>query len=210
MIRSPHAAALAALALAAASCGGRLVPSPVEGEPVCADFVIGATQAKMRGSLRHPVVVTIMEGEKPISRATLLGGRSKDDAGGRVLIPDDDGEYEVRWAQCENERAPRPVTGGLEAKEAAQYECGSSEVYKTEKLTTKKGDAASRKLTFAAPPRPECWASETPKPPEPPPTAAPAAEPPDAGAEPPDAATPDAAVPDAGEADASKKKPKAP
>jgi hypothetical protein len=164
-------AALAALALAGAACGGRLIPSPVEGEPVCADFEIGATHGKMRGSLRHPVIATVLEGGKPISRSTLSGVRMAGDPGSRILLPDN-GEIEVRWEQCENERAPRPVTAAVESKEAAHYECGKAEVYKTEKLVMKKGDPSSRKLTFAPPPNVGCWTSEAPEkkaPPTPPP-----------------------------------------
>ena len=207
MIRSPLAA-LAALALAASAsaCGGRLVPSPVEGEPVCADFEIGASHGKMRGSMRFPVTVTLLEGTQVISRATLFGARTKDDHG-RVLVPDDNGEYEVRWAQCVNERAPRPLTATVESKDAAQYECGQAEVYKTDKIATKQGDPASRILTFAPPPRAECWLSEIPKAaPAPTPAHAPApeptAEPADAGPEPADAG------PDTAESDAGKKKKK--
>lgn len=155
-------ATLAAVALAAAACAGPVTPSPVEGEPVCADFEIGATHARMRGSLRYPVQVTILEGEKILSKAILYGLREPGAQASRVLVPDDNGEYRVQWAQCENERAPRPVSKTKDTSEVAQYECGKATEYKTDTITTKRGDPASRKLTFAMPPKAECWVAEAP------------------------------------------------
>ncbi|HSO00072.1 MAG TPA: hypothetical protein VLS89_17385, partial [Candidatus Nanopelagicales bacterium] len=150
-----------AAAITGAACGGPLTPSPVEGEPVCPDFELGATRTKMRGSLRYPVQVTVLEGDKVLSKATLYGLREPGAAPSRALVPDDTGEYEVRWAQCTNERAPRPEGRGPEGKDPTTYECGEGPVYKTEQITTKAGDPASRKLTFVPPPRAECWVSDT-------------------------------------------------
>src|SRR6185295_14538831 len=72
--------------------------------------------------------------------------------------------------QCANERAPRPLNAPREPKDksaepkgAAEYICGDAAVYKTEKLVTKRGDAASRALRFATPPNAECWMTEGPK-----------------------------------------------
>ncbi|WP_437682497.1 hypothetical protein [Sorangium sp. So ce131] len=187
----PPARALTLLVLCVAACGGPLTPSPVEGEPICPDFEVGATRAVMRGSLRFPVTLTVLDGKKPISRATLDGRRSKDDPGTRILIPNDNAEYEIEWAQCENQRAPRALSLGRDTKDTAEYACGNAPVYKTDKLVTRRDDAASRTLQFAAPPKPECWESEVP-PAQPPPLGA-------AGAE--QAAAADAGADDAGAAD---------
>ncbi|WP_437282360.1 hypothetical protein WME90_17840 [Sorangium sp. So ce375] len=180
--------------LASAACGGPPTPSPIEGEPICPDFEVGAARAHMRGSLRFPVTLSVREGKNPITRTTLTGRRSKDDPPSRILLSDEDAEYEIEWAQCENERAPRTHVVGREAKHTAEYACGNATVYKTDKLVTRKGDAASRTLHFAAPPKAECWESELP------PADAPAS--PSATAEPAvpaePAASADAAAADAG------------
>ncbi|WP_437971419.1 hypothetical protein WMF04_19875 [Sorangium sp. So ce260] len=191
------ARALALLLLSSAACGGPPTPSPIEGEPICADFEVGATRAPMRGSLRFPVTLTVRDGKDPITRTTLTGRRSKDDPASRILLGDEDAEYEIEWAQCENERAPRARTLARDTKDTAEYACGNAAVYKTDKLVTRKGDAASRTVRFAAPPKPECWESELPP-------AAPAPSP-DAGAEPAPAepaATADGGAVDAGAAGA--------
>ncbi|WP_049949563.1 hypothetical protein [Sorangium cellulosum] len=192
----PGARALALLLLSSAACGGPPTPSPVEGEPICPDFEVGATRAPMRGSLRFPVALTVRDGKDPITRATLTGRRSKDDPVSRILLADEDAEYELEWAQCENERAPRARTLSRESKDAAEYACGNATVYKTDKLVTRKGDAASRTVHFAAPPKPECWESELPAAaPAPSPAAVPEPAPADASAEP---ASADGGAADAG------------
>ncbi|WP_437737672.1 hypothetical protein [Sorangium sp. So ce1335] len=180
----PRARALALSFLFTAACGGPPTPSPIEGEPVCPDFEIGATRAPMRGSLRFPVTLTVLDDGDPLTRATITGRRSSDAPATRILLADEDAEYEIQWAQCENQRAPRARTLAHETKDTAEYACGNATVYKTDKLVTRKGDAASRTLRFAAPPKPECWESEVP-PAEPPPAppAAPDQPPPDAGAD---------------------------
>ncbi|MGK3963526.1 hypothetical protein WMF38_04970 [Sorangium sp. So ce118] len=191
----PGARALALLLLSSAACGGPLTPSPIEGEPICADFEIGATRAPMRGSLRFPVTLTVLDGKNPITRTTLTGRRSKDDPASRVLLADEDAEYELEWAQCENQRAPRARTLARDTKDTAEYACGNATVYKTDKLVTRKGDAASRTVHFVAPPKPECWESELPAA-EPPPAVPDLPQPDASAAEP-------AAAADAGAAGAS-------
>ncbi|WP_438011022.1 hypothetical protein WME89_21565 [Sorangium sp. So ce321] len=199
----PGARALALLLLSSAACGGPLTPSPIEGEPVCPDFEIGATHAPMRGSLRFPVTLTVRDGKNPITRTTLTGRRSNDDPASRVLLADEDAEYELEWAQCENQRAPRARTLARDTKDTAEYACGNAAVYKTDKLVTRKGDAASRAVRFAAPPKSECWESELPAA-EPPPAlpAVPDLPQPDASAAEPAAAA-DGGAADAGAAGAS-------
>ncbi|WP_437603285.1 hypothetical protein WMF28_16890 [Sorangium sp. So ce590] len=184
------ARALALLFLSSVACGGPPTPSPIEGEPICPDFEIGAARAPMRGSLRFPIALTVREGKEPITRTTLTGRRSKDDPASRILLGDEDAEYEIEWAQCENERAPRARKQARGTKDASEYECGNAAVYKTDKLVTRKGDAASRTVHFAAPPKPACWESELPP--------AGALPSPDAGAEP---AAADAGAADAGAAE---------
>jgi hypothetical protein len=188
IVTSSRAPALAALPLALAACAGPPITSPIDGEPVCADFESGAAHSKMIGGLRHPVQLTIKNGTNAIFKTTLSGLRTDKDLATRVLIADADETLTLEWAQCANERAARPQKAtGQEAKGAAKYECGEATVYKTEQLVTKKGDPKSHAITFPAPPDPSCWLGTAPTP-----------EPADAGA--PDAATGSA---DAGEAPAA-------
>jgi hypothetical protein len=160
-----------ALGAASAGCAGPPMTSAIEGEPVCADYEVGVTRTKMQGSLRFPVMLTIKDGDTPVMKTMVLGRRSEADPHTRVVLSDSNEEYTVEWAQCENERASKPAVGGSDSKDASRYECGNAAVYSSEKLVTKKGDAASHALKFAAPARPECWMSD-----------APAASPVDAGA----------------------------
>lgn len=184
VVTSSRAVALAALSLALSACAGPPLTSPIEGEPVCADFETGAARTKMIGGLRHPVLLTIKSGSNVVFKTMIEGLRTDKDLATRVLLPDDDETLTLEWGQCDNERAAMPVKpSGHEPKGAARYECGEAKVYKTEQLTTKKGDPASHVIKFAPPPDPACWQSAAP------------AEPPDAGA--PDAA---AEAPDAGPA----------
>jgi hypothetical protein len=134
----------------------------VTGEPVCSDYEVGAVRTKMQGSLRFPVMLTVLDGSTTVMRTMILGRRSEKEPVRRILLADSDEEYTVQWSQCENERAPRPVTGGADVKEALKYECGKDEVYKTDKLVTKKGDMSTHTLDFVPPPKAECWMSDIP------------------------------------------------
>ena len=154
--------AAASFALAASSCAGPPVPSEIAGEPVCSDYEVGAVRTKMQGSLRFPVMLTVLDGSTVVLKSMILGRRNEKDPVRRILIADSDEEYTVQWAQCENERAPRPVAGGAEVKEALKYECGKEEVYATGQLITKKGDIATHALTFVAPPKLDCGMSDVP------------------------------------------------
>lgn len=191
-------AGLAALPLALASCAGPPTVTAVEGEPICPDFVVGAAQTKMVGGLRYPVELTIKDGSNVVFKATILGRRTEKDPAARVLVSDDNATLTLEWAQCENERAPSPAeAAGRDKKAVAKYECGKAEPYKTEQLTTKRGDQKSHAITFQAPPNAACWEGAPPAAPEPPDAGAPdaAAESADAGADP-DAGAP--VDPDAG------------
>lgn len=173
-------ALISALPLALTACAGPPITSPIDDEPVCPDFEVGSSHTKMFGSLRFPVQLSIKNGSTVAFKTTLHGLRTKADLASRVLLADDNETFTLEWAQCENERAPKPVEGSSrEPKGIAKYECGNATVYKTEQLVTKKGDPASHKIVFATPPNAACWQGTAPPPP-----------PPDAGA--PDAAPSDA------------------
>jgi hypothetical protein len=143
------------------------MPSEIQGEPVCPDFQVGANRQTMRGSLRLPVVLTIHDGKTPVSKTFLTGRRIEKDTGTHTLLADDNVEYTVEWAQCENERAPRLVGPDRSASrtdaDTIGYQCGTATAYKTDTLVTRKGDVASHKLVFVPPPKPECWVSELPQ-----------------------------------------------
>lgn len=167
-----------------AACAGPPLTSPIEGEPVCPDFEVGAAKTKMSGGLRFPVQVTLKRGSTVVFKTTIVGLRSDKDVATRILLSDDNETYTVEWGQCENERAPAAVEGkGRDTKGAARYECGTATPYKTDQLVTKRGDAKSHALAFVAPPNPACLVGAAPPPPG------------DAGA--PDAAADDASAPDA-------------
>jgi hypothetical protein len=156
---------LLSAALATGACAGPPVASAIHGEPVCADFELGATHEKMQGGMRFPVQVTIKEGKSVQTKALVLGLRNPTDPPTRIMLPDADGEFSVEWAQCENERAPRAIAWSPKnraEKNAAAYECGVAAPYKTDKLVTRKHDLSSHALAFVAPPKPECWTTEVP------------------------------------------------
>lgn len=147
-------------ALASLSCAGNPIPSPIENEIVCTDFEVGAAHTKMEGSLKHPVRLRILDGKAVIMKMILPGLRDAATTPARSLIADDNDSYTLEWAQCENERAPKPARGGAKDKESrdvTHYECGEATVYKTDTLTTKKHDAPSHKIQFAPPPEAVCW-----------------------------------------------------
>ncbi len=177
-----HLAHLALFALPglafASACAGPPIPGPVEGVPVCSDFDLG--RARMEGTLHRPVRMRVLDGKQSLFQFIISGVRHADDPMPRTLIVDDNAEYTVEWAQCANERAPRSVAeashaGGKgkgrdrQADPETGYDCGETTVYKTDKLVTKKGDRASHKITFAAPPDATCWKNDAP-PPAPAPT----------------------------------------
>lgn len=200
--RAPLALAplLVAAPLAIAACAGQPITTPIDGEPICPDFEVGAAHTKMSGGLRFPVELRIRSGKTVVFKTTIFGRRSDKDVVKRILLSDDNDTFQVEWTQCENEHATGPAeTLGRDTKGSAKYECGNGNVYKTEDLTTKKGDPKSHALTFAPPPDPACLQGIAPPP-------APAADAgaPDAGGETADAgADPDAGAQAAGDAGAS-------
>lgn len=173
-------------------CSGPPVTSSITGEPLCADYSIGAGGVKLRGALRFPVRVTIYSGKNPVTKVLVFGKHAESNPNPRVVLPDDNAEYKVEWSQCPNERATNPVNAtkakSLRSDASTSYDCGEAEPYKTATLVTKKGDLASHGLVFEAPPKPDCWMDAKPD------------ELADAGV--PDATTPAIEVADAGVADA--------
>ena len=139
----------------------------------------------MRGGLRNPIRVTVLDGKNAIGRALFVGKRVASDPSPPLMIPDANGSFTVEWAQCPNERASVPVGGKANRRDGATgFDCGEATVYKTETLTTKKGDPSTHVLAVPTPPIAECWKDTTVD-------ETPAALPADAGA--PDADTQDAA-----------------
>jgi hypothetical protein len=118
----------------------------------------------MRGALHHPVHVRVLDGKTLVTKALIIG-RMEGDQPTYLSVADDNAEYKVEWIQCPNERAPVSEKGGKnESKRATKdqvtYICGDAEPYKTHTLVTKKGDPSTHKITFAPPPKPECWSGE--------------------------------------------------
>jgi hypothetical protein len=142
---------------AAAACSGPPVPTPLEFEPICADYKDKADQA-MLGGMRVPVVLTLRDGKKDVQKTTIKGLPGPKAPPTQILLPDADAEYTVEWAQCANQRPERPVKDGPDAR----WQCGDAKVYKTEKLVTKKGDLSTHALKFGIPPDATCWIGEPP------------------------------------------------
>jgi hypothetical protein len=198
--------------LSMASCAGPPVSSAITGEPVCADYSIGVGGAKLKGGLRFPVRVTVLDDDDPITKVLIFGKHNASAPNPKLILPDTDATYKVEWSQCGNEHLTAAVTAtkakSLRTDGATAYDCGEAKVYKTGTLTTKKGDPASHALAFEAPPAAECWQDAKPDAVVDAgvPDAAPAAEIPDAGsadAEATDASVSDAEAPDGASSDAS-------
>jgi hypothetical protein len=114
----------------------------------------------MKGSLKKPVRVSIVDDDDDVVwERVILGKRSTADTPSKFVVEDADAEYKVRWSQCPNTFAPRRVEEGKSRTQdlGLNYDCGETEVYKETPLNIKAGDAASRKITWVAPPNAECW-----------------------------------------------------
>ena len=186
--------ALLALAASVGACAGTPIPAPIESEPVCPDIDIGTGHpAKMIGGLTYPVRLRILDGKNVMMKMVLSGKRLPGDPSAHTLLPDDNAEYVLEWAQCDNMRSPRPASGPAKTRHGGRdktdYDCGDAKVYKTDKLVTKKHDAASHAFSFAAPPKAECWVSDVA-----PAAAVPSPAPSTSAAAPMDTAAPSASV----------------
>lgn len=142
-------------------CASPSVTGDVQGEPICADFELGSTKTQMKGSLRRPVKVTILEDDEPRWERVMLGKRSAGDPDSKFVVPDTDEEYVVRWAQCENVFAPKRTDEGVDpnAKRGGGYACGEATPYKDVELKIEGGNPASRVIQWQAPPIADCWTS---------------------------------------------------
>ncbi len=148
----------AVLSLAGLGCTGSTVPWTFEAEPVCADFKVGASSDVSRGGLKKPIRATFKSGNDVVARVVIYGLRARNDAATPLLLPDSNAEYDVEWAECENERAPVVVSKNKPFD--TKYECGEAKVYSTVKVQTKSGEP-NRKLAVTMPPAAPCWEAAT-------------------------------------------------
>jgi hypothetical protein len=154
LLRSALAFAFPAALILAGCSSGPPVPSPIDDETVCNDYEIVATHAKMHGGMRRPVVLTVLADKKVVGQKILTGLNGQKAAKSMIPLPDADAEYQLDWAQCSGRLGPYPMEQGVPT-----IECDAP-VYKTEKLVTKKGNAASRVIKFVLPPEAGCWLDE--------------------------------------------------
>lgn len=159
LVRAVPFAALALAGSLLAACSGTTVPYTFEGEPVCPDFSIGGAEP-VRGGLKKPIHVAFKEGDTIVSQVVLVGLRTADAPATPILLPDSDGEYDVVWSTCGNERAPAPAAVKGSPSDM-KYECGEHAEFARTKLTTTKGDPA-RKIPVTAPADPACWSAAAP------------------------------------------------
>jgi hypothetical protein len=146
-----------ALAGSVCACTSTKLAGNIEGEPVCEDFELSGGNV-MKGSLKYPVKVTILEDDDPLWERVVYGKRKADSKGTIFAIADDDEEYVVRFAQCPNQFAPKPVDAVTQTTDrVGSYVCGEPEVYEETKLVIREGDASSRKIQWVTPPQGECW-----------------------------------------------------
>jgi hypothetical protein len=139
---------------AALGCSSPSAPALVTEEIVCPGFEQGGQ--KMKGGLKQPVRLRVMEGDEAVA-TVMLFGVPDDKHPTRFLLPDKTEEYNLEFAQCKNERAPQPDDGGKGQKGAVTFVCNEPAVYATVKHTTKRGDASTMSLAFPPPPIPDCW-----------------------------------------------------
>ena len=164
-MNAPTLASLLLAAISLGACAGPPVPSPLVDEEICPDYE-STTHVKMSGGMRVPVTLTILDGKKPVFTKLLRGLRTPTEAKTSIMLPDADAEYTVEWSQCTDKQPERTAQEGPDAA----YRCADPKVYKTTKLTTKKGDLASRSLHYALPPDATCHIGLLPPMPEAPPT----------------------------------------
>ncbi len=117
----------------------------------------------MKGSLKYPVQVGIIEDDEPRWERVLLGRRTANDDKSKFVIPDTDETYTVRFAQCSNAFAPRPVDDTTRSTDVrGTYRCGEAKVYKEVPLEIREEDPSSRVIQWEAPPEPACWTNAQP------------------------------------------------
>ena len=155
--------ALSALAIASSltvGCSSPSAPALVKEETICPGFEQGGL--KMRGGLKKPVRLRVLDGEDVVATVMLYGVPDERHPT-RFKLPDKDEEYSLEYAQCTNERAPHPEDPKAESKgSSSAYVCNEPAVYQTLKHETKRGEAASMELPFPSPPDTTCWRGLTP------------------------------------------------
>lgn len=168
----------------AAGCDGPPAPATFKDEPVCLDFKVGASGTVMRGGLKHPISLRVLEGSTVVAKGTLYGLRDAKQPT-KLLVPSGNNEYTIEWSQCPNAYAPHAVDANKSpGREPSGYICGDAKPYQTDKVVTKIDDVQSFFFPVPPPPDPGCWVTEAPAPPPQPtvtataePTVAPTAEP---------------------------------
>ncbi|MSP24354.1 MAG: hypothetical protein EXR75_04165 [Myxococcales bacterium] len=149
----------------AGACTSARVSAPIEGEPVCADFVLGASQSAFKGALKQPVKITVLDGKSVVSERVVLGKRSASEPSSILVVEDDDESYVVRFAQCDDGFAPQPADAARDARQAearTHYACGDATMYKEIDLKVISGDVASRAIVWQVPPNAACYGEKTP------------------------------------------------
>ncbi len=145
-------------------CTAPNVKATVDDVPICPDFVVGGGGHKMKGSLKKPVVVNVLDDDEDlISSRTLLGRRTAESPVPPVVVQDTDETFIIAWSQCANQRAPQAVVADLKHRShTASYDCGKAKEYGRTKLSVRKGDKTSRVIKYLTPPEPQCWTSTGP------------------------------------------------
>lgn len=154
---------LMALGLVVA-CTSARVTATLDGEPVCSDFEVGAAKSKLKGALRRPVKVTVLDGKTTVSERIVLGKRSEGDLASVLVVQDENETYTVRFAQCGNDFAPQPIATSVD-KDAKRrddfttYDCGDAAVYKEIQVEVKAGKPETRVISWQTPPETACLGS---------------------------------------------------
>lgn len=133
---------------------------------MCPDFALGSS-ATLKGALRRPVKITVLDGKTVISERVVLGKRLATDPASLLIVQDENETFTVRFAQCGNDFAPQPIekTGDKDARrreDFTSYDCGDAAVYQELALDVKKGSPGSRVVPWQAPPATECLGAVPP------------------------------------------------
>jgi len=143
-------------------CNGPSTPSLIKAEPTCKD--IEQAGQKLKGGLKQPVQLRVMEDDDVIATVMLYGVPESTPDPTRFLLPDANETYSLEWGQCPNERAltpfdPRDKVAG----KGTTYDCGTAAVYHKAEHTTQKGQPATHEIEMVPPPNAECWVSPSKK-----------------------------------------------
>ncbi|HMY18755.1 MAG TPA: hypothetical protein PKA58_20650, partial [Polyangium sp.] len=104
-LRSLFSLAILSSAAAVVGCSGPPVPSAISGDPVCPDYSIVAGGTKLRGGLRFPIRVTVLDDDDPVTKVIVFGKHAEGDPSPKLVLPDKNKEYKVEWSVCPNEHA---------------------------------------------------------------------------------------------------------